>query len=123
MTRFFGIVDPPAEPHFRGYRTSGGTIIVRTVPGDVLNPRFDLWNHSPDGFNWGYGGSGPAQLSLAMLAHVAGDDNLAVKLHQQFKADVVCGLDHEGWYLTLSAVRAWIFAAAVTLPPEERGQE
>ncbi len=24
-------------------------------------------NHSPDGFNWGYGGSGPAQLALAIL--------------------------------------------------------
>jgi len=23
-------------------------------------------NHSPDGFNWGYGGSGPAQLSLGI---------------------------------------------------------
>lgn len=23
-------------------------------------------NHSPDGFNWGYGGSGPAQLALAI---------------------------------------------------------
>jgi len=25
-----------------------------------------LWNHSPDGFEWGYGGSGPAQLALAI---------------------------------------------------------
>lgn len=24
-------------------------------------------NHSPDGFNWGYGGSGPSQLALAIL--------------------------------------------------------
>ena len=28
-----------------------------------LNPRLDLWSHSPTGFEWGYPGSGPAQLS------------------------------------------------------------
>ena len=26
-----------------------------------------VYNHSPDGFNWGYGGSGPAQLALAIM--------------------------------------------------------
>jgi len=39
-----------------------------------LNPRLDLWNHSPTGFEWGYGGSGPAQLALALLADHFGDD-------------------------------------------------
>lgn len=34
-----------------------------------LNPRYDLANHSPDGFAWGYPGSGPAQLALAILAN------------------------------------------------------
>ena len=57
----------------------------------ALKPRFDLWNHSPDGFNWGYGGSGPAQLALAILADCLGDDADAVRLHQVFKADVVSG--------------------------------
>lgn len=32
-----------------------------------LPTRTEVRNHSPDGFEWGYGGSGPAQLSLAML--------------------------------------------------------
>lgn len=31
-------------------------------------------NHSPDGFNWGYGGSGPAQLALAICIEL-GIDN------------------------------------------------
>lgn len=30
-----------------------------TVNGRRLKPRLDLWNHSPSGFEWGYGGSGP----------------------------------------------------------------
>lgn len=29
-------------------------------------------NHSPDGFNWGYGGSGPAQLALAICLELWG---------------------------------------------------
>jgi len=36
-----------------------------------LNPRNDLVNHSPDGFNWGYSGSGPLQLSFAILFEYA----------------------------------------------------
>lgn len=34
-------------------------------------------NHSPDGFNWGYGGSGPAQLALAICLE------LGFKMHYQ----------------------------------------
>lgn len=30
-------------------------------------------NHSPDGFAWGYGGSGPAQLALAVMLEVKGE--------------------------------------------------
>ena len=45
------------------------TTLVVTVDERPLNPEpsQELWNHSPDGFNWGYGGSGPAQLALALL--------------------------------------------------------
>lgn len=43
-----------------------------------LEPRHDLRNHSPDGFEWGYSGSGPAQLALALAADVLGDDDRAV---------------------------------------------
>ena len=38
-----------------------------------LNPRHELENFSPDGFSWGYSGSGPAQLAIAMLMEVLGD--------------------------------------------------
>jgi Family of unknown function (DUF6166) len=30
--------------------------------------------HSPDGFNWGYGGSGPAQLALALLRELTTEE-------------------------------------------------
>jgi hypothetical protein len=71
-----------------------------TVDGRPLNPRLDLWDHSPSGFEWGYGGSGPAQLALALLADHLGDDREAVKLHQDFKRALVADLQYGGWTLT-----------------------
>lgn len=37
-----------------------------------LPGRNELVNHSPTGFEWGYGGSGPAQLAFAILCHHLG---------------------------------------------------
>lgn len=42
---------------------------VVTVDGTPLPERHDLRNHSPEGFEWSYAGSGPSQLALAVLAH------------------------------------------------------
>ena len=85
-----------------------GCVTVVTVNGIPLNPRLDLWNHSPTGFEWGYGGSGPAQLALALLAHHLGDDNAAVALHQDFKHAVITLLDQRGWTLTGEQIRTAI---------------
>ena len=68
--------------HYEGYRTKAGPIV--TVNGDLLDLRLDLHNHSPDGFEWGYCGSGPAQLALAILADHLGDDEQALNLCQRF---------------------------------------
>ena len=77
-----------------------------------LPPRHDLFNHSPDGFAWGYGGSGPAQLALALLAHHLGDDDEALRLYQPFKAAVIASMDQESdWTLTVDDIKRGIAAA------------
>jgi hypothetical protein len=62
-----------------GIRTERGAAVV--VEEDRrrrdLDPRHDSRNHSPTGFEWGYSGSGPAQLALALAADVLGDDERA----------------------------------------------
>lgn len=60
------------------------------LDGDPLDLAASLrvWNHSPTGFAWGYGGSGPAQLALAILLRYT-DEATAVRLHQAFKWDHV----------------------------------
>jgi glycerophosphoryl diester phosphodiesterase len=42
--------------------------VIVTLDGWHLKPRHDFHNHSPDRFEWGCGGSGPAQLALATRA-------------------------------------------------------
>lgn len=54
-----------------------------------LDLRLDLINHSPTGFCWGYGGSGPAQTALAILADYFRDDRKALHLYQTFKNAVI----------------------------------
>lgn len=85
-------------------RREGHAVLV-TVNGRPLNPRLDLWNHSPTGFEWGYGGSGPAQLALALLADCLGDDEEAVSQHQDFKSLCVAQLAHVAWTLTEAEIR------------------
>lgn len=84
-------------------RREGYAVIV-TANGAPLNPRLDLWNHSPSGFEWGYGGSGPAQLALAILADHLRDDVKAVRLHGDFKRTVVADLPYDEWQLTTADI-------------------
>lgn len=82
-----------------------------TRDGRPLDTYGHLWNHS-EGLEWGYGGSGPAQLALALLADVLGDDAEAVRLHQDFKWAVVAKLPREGWTLDSDQVRVVAFRLA-----------
>jgi hypothetical protein len=59
-----------------------------------------VWNHSPTGFEFGYGGSGPAQLALAILLDYTNNNELAVELHQAFKWKHVGRWDHPGAIIT-----------------------
>ncbi len=78
-------------------------------------------HHSPTGFEWGYGGSGPADLALSILAWVIGDESQTVgiyegkrcgarawALHQPFKRDHVAGFAHDRWAISVGQVRQWI---------------
>ena len=85
---------------YHGWRDANGTAHVNAelLP---LDPRLDLANHSPTGFEWGYGGSGPAQLALALLADAVGSDRVALRLHQPFKWRFVAKLArHPEWWIS-----------------------
>lgn len=94
---YFGRRDPTAPV---------GEECTVTVDGDPLNRRYDLLSASPAGFEWGYRGSGPAQLAIAVLAHAFGDE-FACEFYQQFKREVVSELPKRGWNLTKRDLDEW----------------
>jgi len=89
-----------------GYQQSGQAIVEKRPGQERLTPErsLALVNHSPSGFEWGYGGSGPAQLALALLLDYTGDEAFALDHYQEFKTEVVSQLDCAGsgerWRLT-----------------------
>lgn len=72
---------------------------------EKLDPRLDLANHSPTGLSWGYVGSGPAQLSLALLADALEDDERALKLYQPFQRAYIARIPiKKEWGLTATMI-------------------
>ena len=65
-------------------------------------------NHSPDGFAWGYGGSGPSQLALAILLELYGE-NIAQRFYMRFKFDIIAALPmQEDFELEVARVQEWL---------------
>src|SRR4051812_29976401 len=104
----------PASRRYLGTRNAqigGATVLVMDDPNDTaktryLDPRLDLHNHSPDGFQWGYLGSGPAQLALALLADALDDDERAQRWYQDFKANVLSRITGDTWEMSANGIRS-----------------
>ncbi len=66
-------------------------VSIRHANGNVTFLKHRIVLHSPTGFGWGYGGSGPADLALNMLfdyllrTKTKGARCMALDLHQSFK--------------------------------------
>lgn len=88
------------------------------IDGRPLDPRESqaLANHSPDGFCWGYEGSGPAQLALALLLYFS-DRQSALQHYQAFKREVVAHLSDD-FTLSKERVREWLELRSVKTRPE-----
>jgi hypothetical protein len=104
-----------------------GQSLVTVCDGQKCQPlplRLDLFNHSPIGFSWGYGGSGAAQLALALLADALGDDDRAIRLHQCFKVKVVaCWPEGERWWITAEQIAAVVKVIEQEAVPIANGQD
>lgn len=84
------VVDPN---HFGVIRGIAATRQV-FINGTELTPdrSQNIRNHSPDGFEWGYGGSGPTQLALAICLELT-DEKTALKMYQAFKFKFITALE------------------------------
>ena len=82
-------------------RREAGSAVVEGVKKEWV------W-HSPSGFEWGYGGSGPADLALNILLAASGDRDFSAQHHQAFKWQFVARLPAEGGVIAASEVLDWI---------------
>lgn len=102
---------------YTGLRSAHGDVTVQ-VDELPLPSRTDVRNHSPTGFEWGYGGSGPAQLALAVLADHCGDESRALQHYQQFKQRVIAELRGDSWTLTSAQVDGSLKECEHVVPPQ-----
>ena len=103
---------------YRGERGADGAnrVWVET-PGDQgdtpdrssLGVHLEVRAHSAPGFAWGYGGSGPAQLALALLVDALGDREMAERHHQGFKRAHVARWGDQ-WSMTAEEIQFFVLS-------------
>ena len=112
---------------FKGKKTPDGCIVELVNESYItqLSPEKSLQiaDHSPDGFQWGYLGSGPAQLAAAILYEITDDVELSREYYELFKHDHVSrwGVDFQinefqvrDWLRSVGAVQASVVDKAKT---------
>ena len=78
-----------------------------TVNGNYLKECQNIINHSPDGFCWGYAGSGPSQLALGIMVDLYGEF-FAKDHYQTFKSDIIEKLNIDNdFILTEEQIETW----------------
>lgn len=101
-----------------------GDVICKREGGKVYTniPRV-ITRHSPDGFEWGYGGSGPADFALNIMAAFLGTDRAQRNsLYQEFKAKFVATLPEEGGTIKRADIESWLESKGMKsiLPPDKK---
>jgi len=89
-------------------RNEKGIVELR-VDGKTIFP-FEsqkVYNHSPTGFEIGYGGSGPSQLALAILLDLYGRD-IALKNYQEFKWKFIATAPYDGIVISSDDIDFWL---------------
>jgi hypothetical protein len=77
-------------------------------------------NHSPTGFSWGYGGSGPAQLALALLLELTTKE-MSILWYQDVKWQIIAKLPQADFTLDSQEIISFITGAVQTELVQGRG--
>ena len=108
-----------------GFRVDGHAVVLNLSEHRrlSLDRSLDLVNHSTKGFEWGYAGSGPAQLACGLLLNYYDDEQFVREHYIVFRDQVISRLECDGptacWHLTdeeIDAAMAAITDDIVALP-------
>ena len=87
-------------------QTTLSDVIVTVEEAKKKSPLKHQVYHSPTGLNWGYGGSGPADLARSILWDYLGKEP-QMPLYQEFKWKFVAAWEEE-WQVTSAEIESWI---------------
>ena len=91
---------------FKGHRTLLGSKFV--TYGEVELPiRYEIFQKSSSGFDWGNGGNASTQLAFSILHQLTNED-LATEYATLFTNDVIKTLNSRDWVLSAVDVLEWI---------------
>ncbi|MGH2331772.1 DUF6166 domain-containing protein [Thermoanaerobacter mathranii] len=93
---------------YKGRRNHNGIeVTVLDTNTNEETPLTHIVKHSPTGFEWGYGGSGPADLALSILADTVGYKT-AQNFYQIFKWEIVANFPYEEWQITEEEIKEFL---------------
>lgn len=91
---------------YKGFNHGPGPQSIKVIEENGNEyPLPHICRHSPDGFQWGYGGSGPADAALSILTDCLGEQGSKID-YQQFKWDFIAGSGKE-LKITEEEIRTW----------------
>jgi Family of unknown function (DUF6166) len=107
-----------AQEHAERYALLDHTTAdVVVLEEDGVRPLAHHVRHSPNGFGWGYAGSGPSELARCILldhfdlpggTDTDWDSRRLPVSYQRFKFDVIARLDqHQPWSITARQIDEW----------------
>lgn len=88
---------------------------THTASGIRTNVQRTVYRHSPTGFNFGYGGSGPADFALNTMLMFCKDKELAQRIYQEFKFKFVGGGDGDRLVIPKEDILKFISEHSVTV--------
>lgn len=112
-----------------------GIVLRRMEQQTSTNVPHLVTHHSPTGYEWGYGGSGPADLALNILEWQLRREGyrgetvpcfegrcfrLAWDLHQAFKRDVIAACNRDDAHIPLETVTGWLATSRLATGPLPR---
>lgn len=114
------LVRDPSTIRFRGQLLAepAGASAFMILNGNAvpLPLHLELRNHSPTGVSWGYEGSGPSQLALAMCAEMV-EPATALRVYHVIKSRLIATIpqNSEHWEISGASLLAEIEGALAAL--------